>query len=302
MVNKENTDNPRGGKMKIIQKPSPNHRKQNNIKKVSITLHWMVGTLAGTDRHFANPKSRVATHYGIADKKVHQYVDEKDYAFANGNKKANETSISIEHEGGWLLKDGTRKKPTQQTHDTSAELVAEIAKRWKMGKLEIGKNVFPHKHWVATACPGTLDMEYIVNKANQILQEKPQLDEKPVQEKPQLDGTEIIVHRVKIGETLGKIANKYGTTVQHLQTINKIKNANLIFPGQSIKVERKVSIKKPQPKPQPKPKTTIHVVRKNENLTLIANKYKTTVEAIVKENKIKNASLIYVGQKLKITK
>lgn len=129
----------------------------------------MAGTLEGTARTFANPKTKVSTHYGIADNKVHQYVDEKDYAFGNGHTEANKTSISIEHEGGYLLKDGSRKKPTPATHETSAQLCAEISKRHGLGKLKVGKNIFPHKHWVATACPGTLDLAVIVKRANEIL-------------------------------------------------------------------------------------------------------------------------------------
>jgi len=148
--------------------PSPNFRKQRGIKKTSITLHWMAGRLAGTDRTFANPESKKSTHYGVAGNKVHQYVDERDYAFGNGHTQANKTSISIEHEGGWRLTTGKYAKPSKATHETSARLVAAIARRHDLGTLKVGKNVFPHNHWVATACPGSLDIEYIVRRANEI--------------------------------------------------------------------------------------------------------------------------------------
>lgn len=45
---------------------------------------------------------------------------------------------------------------------------------------------------------------------------------------------------------------------------------------------------------------TYHIVKKGENLTVIAKRYKTTVSKLVTTNKIKNPNLIYVGQKLKI--
>lgn len=45
---------------------------------------------------------------------------------------------------------------------------------------------------------------------------------------------------------------------------------------------------------------TIHVVQKNETLSGIARKYKTSVDALVKLNGIKNPNSISVGQKLKI--
>lgn len=46
--------------------------------------------------------------------------------------------------------------------------------------------------------------------------------------------------------------------------------------------------------------TIIHVVERGENLTLIAARYGTTVDAIVQANAIANPNLIYVGQRLVI--
>lgn len=43
-------------------------------------------------------------------------------------------------------------------------------------------------------------------------------------------------HRVASGDTLAKIARKYGTTVARLAQLNNIKNANLIKVGQVIKL------------------------------------------------------------------
>lgn len=43
-----------------------------------------------------------------------------------------------------------------------------------------------------------------------------------------------------------------------------------------------------------------HIVKKGENLGLIARRYRTTVQAIVRLNNLKNARLIYPGQRLKI--
>src|SRR5690606_1664490 len=134
-----------------------------------ITLHWMVGTLASTDAVFTRKGSGASAQYGIEGGTVHQYVAEKDYAWADGNTYSNRYGISIEHSGGWLLPDGSRKTPTPETHETSAQLCADISRRWNLGKLIVGENLFPHNHWVATMCPGTLDIHWIANRANQIL-------------------------------------------------------------------------------------------------------------------------------------
>ena len=47
-----------------------------------------------------------------------------------------------------------------------------------------------------------------------------------------------IEYVVKKGDTLGTIASKYGTTYQKLAQYNNIKNANLIYAGQVIKIPR----------------------------------------------------------------
>ena len=56
-----------------------------------------------------------------------------------------------------------------------------------------------------------------------------------------LDGKQVyrpsVVYTVKSGDTLSEIADKYKTTVKKLQDDNGIKKANLIYPGQKIKIK-----------------------------------------------------------------
>lgn len=52
---------------------------------------------------------------------------------------------------------------------------------------------------------------------------------------PQADTS--VVYTVKSGDTLSGIAVKYGTTYQHLASINGIANPNLIYPGQKIRIK-----------------------------------------------------------------
>ena len=47
-------------------------------------------------------------------------------------------------------------------------------------------------------------------------------------------------------------------------------------------------------------KEVVYTVKKGDTLTYIANKFGTSVDALVKKNGIKNKNLIYVGQKIKI--
>jgi peptidoglycan endopeptidase LytE len=92
---------------------------------------------------------------------------------------------------------------------------------------------------------------------------------------------------VKKGDTLRKIAEKFGTTVDALLKLNPaITNPNLIYVGQAIKIPSGASS---------------HVVQKGDTLRIIAGKYGTTVDALLKLNpEIKNPNLIYVGQIIKV--
>lgn len=49
-------------------------------------------------------------------------------------------------------------------------------------------------------------------------------------------GTKKKTHVVKKGETVSGIAKKYGTTVKQIQHDNNLKNVNLIYPNQKLKV------------------------------------------------------------------
>ena len=58
---------------------------------------------------------------------------------------------------------------------------------------------------------------------------------------------------VKPGDTLGRIALQYNTTVAHLSSLNGISNPNLIFAGQGLKVPCDSSGGTPPPPPPPPP-------------------------------------------------
>jgi len=168
--------------LKIKWIGSPNYYNKSVFPKKHITLHWGVTTLAGIDRTFQNPNSG-SSQYGIEGNVIHQYVNEEDYAWADANTYSNTNGISVEHSGGYV-RDGSRVKPSPATHETSARLCADIAKRHNMGRLVVGKNLYRHSDWVATMCPGTLDVEWIARRANEIakLHIKPSGDITPTRE------------------------------------------------------------------------------------------------------------------------
>lgn len=127
----------------------------------------------------------------------------------------------------------------------------------------------------------------------------------PVVEKPVEKPTATVeeeIYVVKAGDTLSKIAEKYGTTWKALAEYNKIENPNIIFVNQKIAIPLKgkaVEVQKPVEQVKPKQPVTYKVVA-GDTLWDIAKKYNTTVAELVRINDIKNANLIYVGQVLKI--
>lgn len=64
------------------------------------------------------------------------------------------------------------------------------------------------------------------------------------------------IHVVKRGQYLKVIAARYGTTVTAIVRLNGIKNPNLIYPGQRLKIPVKCKAPTPKPTPTPKPSTT----------------------------------------------
>jgi membrane-bound lytic murein transglycosylase D len=108
-------------------------------------------------------------------------------------------------------------------------------------------------------------------------------------------------HRVRQGETLSLIANKYGISMDTIANANNISKKNLIVSGQTLKIPSKSTTKtssKTFQKPKPKP-VIDHVVSAGDSLWVLAKKYGTTTEKIKESNKLK-ASTLYIGQSLKI--
>ncbi|MCS7003602.1 MAG: LysM peptidoglycan-binding domain-containing protein, partial [Dehalococcoidia bacterium] len=108
------------------------------------------------------------------------------------------------------------------------------------------------------------------------------------------------VHVVRYGETLFSIAVRYNTTVAALAALNDIRNPNLIFVGQVIRIGGPGVVPPPTsvpPTPPPTGETTYTVVR-GDTLNRIAQRFGVTVSAIVTRNGLANPNLIYPGQRL----
>ena len=157
---------------KVRQNPAYSGNYTNNRaafggKINKIVIHHAATTdFDGIGRTFKTPGRQASAHYGVGrSKNVDQYVSEADIAWHCGNWNGNLTSVGIENVNStgaptWNIADST--------FETLVELVRDIAKRNGLGKLVVGKNLFGHKDFSATACPMDLypRLQELANKAN----------------------------------------------------------------------------------------------------------------------------------------
>lgn len=105
-----------------------------------------------------------------------------------------------------------------------------------------------------------------------------------------------IAYKVKRGDTLGKIAKRYGITVEVLGDINQIKNYDNIFEGETLIIPMNGTTAQVLQNQD----TLSYVVSKGDTLGKIANRFGTTVEELIRINNIKNKDKIYEGQVIRL--
>lgn len=98
-------------------------------------------------------------------------------------------------------------------------------------------------------------------------------------------------YTVQSGDTLSGIAAAHGTTWQTLQTLNGIANANLIYPGQVLKLPGGGNTAS---------SGTTYTVRSGDTLSGIAAQYGTTYQHLAQINGIADPNKIYAGQTIRI--
>lgn len=99
-------------------------------------------------------------------------------------------------------------------------------------------------------------------------------------------------YTIQKGDYLSKIAKNCGITYDAILKANpEIKDPNKVYPGQVIRIKASATL----------PTTVDYIVVKGDTLGSIATRFGTTVAKIQALNpEIKDASKIYVGQKIKL--
>ncbi len=154
---------------------------------------------------------------------------------------------------------------------------------------ELRKNVTPRE-------PYTLKVP--VGKAETLLAK---LDDIPIYVPPV---PPYVVHRVRSGESLSVIAQKYRTSVRAIMAMNNLRSSRFIRAGWRLKIptSRSVSYRNARPPIQTtklRGNLQEYVVRKGDSLWEIASRTGTTVRAIQSLNQLKSTQLT-VGQVLRL--
>ena len=108
-------------------------------------------------------------------------------------------------------------------------------------------------------------------------------------------------YKVVNGDTLGKIAQRFGTTYQEIARINGIPNPNIIQVGQILKIPGSSSSNSSFNSAQNSSSSFItYKIVKGDTLSKIAQRYGTTYQEIARINGIANPNKIQVGQIIRV--
>ena len=99
------------------------------------------------------------------------------------------------------------------------------------------------------------------------------------------------VYIVKRGDTLERIARRYGTDIRTLLKLNDMKLRDRIYVSQKLRLSSDAV---------QEPKTSIYIVKRRDTLEKIARRYGTDISTLLKLNDMKLRDRIYVSQKLRI--
>jgi len=167
----------------------------------------------------------------------------------------------------------------------------------------------------ATPAPPTPTQQTsIVPTATQVQSQNGGTNDRPISD--DFPGT--IIHTVRRGDTVSRLALLYGSTTQAIVSANALNESALIFVGQGLVIPVRIpdpatvtptstnvvvvvtATQAAAPIPTPNPSDGTYVVLPGDTLNKIAAQFNTTVGALVQLNGIANANRIFSGQVLTI--
>lgn len=136
-------------------------RRGKTINKV--ILHWFgIGTLESANARFQKVGEQASAHYGISGGRIWQWVKEEDTSYGAGNLAANLEGINIEHDATVPTESDPGHNASEETIQNSITLVTEICRKYNIPA--DSNHIYRHSFFKATQCPGTLQVERIIEE------------------------------------------------------------------------------------------------------------------------------------------
>ncbi|TVS01995.1 MAG: LysM peptidoglycan-binding domain-containing protein [Cyanobium sp. PLM2.Bin73] len=112
-------------------------------------------------------------------------------------------------------------------------------------------------------------------------------------------------YTVKSGETLSEIAARFNTSTERLIQLNRIQNPDLLTSGTRLRIpmtprSSAALASAPAARPAPNRNAREHVVQGGESLSVIAERYGTSVSQLVALNRIEDPDRLLAGTRLQL--
>lgn len=108
-------------------------------------------------------------------------------------------------------------------------------------------------------------------------------------------------YKVRSGDNLGSIARRYGVSVNSLKQANSVSNPRALRVGQTLRIPPRGGAQVVEISESPEAATpATHRVRPGQSLSTIAEKYRTSIEALMQLNNLDDAHSLRSGLVLKL--